>query len=60
MSEFERACYARDLYRAGAIDRETAERMMERYAREYNEKSKAIARRHGVRPRRFSFAAFCR
>lgn len=36
MSEFERACYARDLYRAGAIDRDTAERMMERYAREYN------------------------
>lgn len=60
MSEFEMACYARDLYRAGVIDRETAERMMARYAREYNEKSKAIARRHGVRPRRFSFAAFCR
>ena len=60
MSEFERACYARALYRAGAIDRETAERMMARYAREYNEKSKAIAGRHGVRPRRFSFAAFCR
>ena len=60
MSEFERACYARDLYRAGAIDRETAERMMARYAREYNEKSKAAARKHGVRPRRFSFSAFCR
>lgn len=60
MSEFERACYARDLYRAGSIDRETAERMMARYASEYNEKSKAVARKHGVRPRRFSFAAFCR
>lgn len=60
MSEFERACYARDLYRAGAIDRETAERMMARYAREYNEKPKAIAGKHGARPRRFSFAAFCR
>lgn len=60
MSEFERARHARDLYRAGAIGRETAERMMARYAREYNEKSKAIAGRHGVRPRRLSFAAFCR
>lgn len=60
MSEFERACYARDLYRAGSIDRETAERMMARYASEYNEESKAVARKHGVRPRRFSFAAFCR
>ena len=60
MSEFERACYARDLYRAGAIDRDTAERMMERYARAYTETSKAVARKHGVRPRRFSFAAFCR
>lgn len=52
--------HARDLYRAGAIDRDTAERMMARYAREYNEKSKAVARKHGVRPRGFSFAAFCR
>lgn len=60
MSEYERARYARSLYRAGAIDQKTAERMMSRYAREYNEKSKEIARKHGVRPRRFSFAAFCR
>ena len=30
MSEFERACYARELYRAGSIDRDTAVRIMAR------------------------------
>ena len=60
MSCYDEACWARDLYRAGRITRAEAQRRCAEYAREFNKKSAELARKYGVRPRKFSFSAFCR
>lgn len=56
----EAAFSARDAYRAGRITREECERACEPFAREYDRLSREAAKRHGVRPRLFSLAAFLR
>ena len=57
---YESAMRARSMYRMGAIGRDKALDMMSDYIREFNEKAVTIAKKYGVRPKKFSFAAFCR
>lgn len=58
--EYEMACAARDMYRAGLIGRDRAREMARAYEEAYNAKARELARKHGVRPRLFSFSSFCR
>lgn len=60
MSSRDRAMAARSMYRAGRIGRSEAAEMMADYAREFNGKSRELACKYGVRPKLFSFEAFCR
>lgn len=60
MSNYDKACHARALYRAGRLSKREAMEMMASYIEEFNAKSRELARKYGVRPKLFSFASFCR
>lgn len=60
MSNYDKACHARALYRAGHLSKREAMEMMSSYIEEFNAKSRELARKYGVRPKLFSFASFCR
>lgn len=60
MNELEQAKQARAMYNAGQITREEAKQMIAPYAARFNAASKCIAKKYGMRPKRFSLAAFLR
>lgn len=60
MSSYDRAVYARDMYRMGRITKREAMAMMADYIEEFDAKSRELAKKYGVRPKLFKFEAFCR
>lgn len=59
--ELKKAAFdARTAYRIGAIDRKTAKEEIMPYIKAFNEKSKEIAAKYGMRAKKISFAAFVR
>lgn len=60
MPERERAEQARILYNSGKITREEAKEMILPYINKFNEASKRLAEKYGVKPKLFSLAAFLR
>lgn len=51
---------ARSLYRCGRITRKEAMEDIQPYADAFNEKSKEIAKKYGMRPKLFSVASYLR
>lgn len=60
MEELVIAKQARILYNEGKITREEAKQMIAPYAMKFNEASERIAKKYGMRPKRFSLSSFLR
>lgn len=60
MQERQKALEAKYLYNAGVITREEAAEMIEPYKNLFNQKSKELAKKYGMKPKKFSLAAFLR
>ena len=60
MSEKEKAFEAKALYNKGLISREEAKAMVYPYKCLFEETSKRLAEKYGMKPQKFSFAAFMR
>ena len=60
MSEKEKAFEAKALYNKGLITREEAQEMIQPYKSKFEETSKRLAKKYGMKPQKFSFVAFMR